>query len=206
VTSRQRPTEQPSGNDHEAAGGKPMRADARRNRARVLEVAEEVFATKGTSASTEEIAKAAGVGVGTVFRHFPTKESLLEAVFVRRMRRLADEADALSTADDPGTAFFSFFARVVEQSATKNAFGDALAEAGVDVRAVASGVGVDFRAAIGALLDRAQRAGAVRDDVAIPEVLIILLGASRAAEAAGGKDPALRDKALAVVLDGLRPR
>ena len=113
---------------------RPLRADARRNRARLLDVAEAVFAAKGTSASTEEIAREAGVGIGTVFRHFPTKEALLEAVFVGRLQRLADEAEAHLDADDPGAAFFAFFGSAVEQSATKTAFADALAQAGVDVQ------------------------------------------------------------------------
>jgi AcrR family transcriptional regulator len=82
------------------SAAKPLRADARRNQARVLETAEAVFAAKGTAASTEEIARQAGVGIGTVFRHFPTKEALLEAVFVGRLRRLADEVDALAAAKD----------------------------------------------------------------------------------------------------------
>src|SRR4051812_5490623 len=92
-----------------APGGRPPRADALRNRARVLTAAEAVFAARGTSASTEEVAREAGVGIGTVFRHFPTKEALLEAVYVARLRRLAEEADALVSADDAGEAFFTFF-------------------------------------------------------------------------------------------------
>lgn len=74
---------------------RPLRADARRNRARLLDVAEAVFAEHGVTVSTEEIARTAGVGIGTVFRHFPSKEALLEAVYVARLRRLADDAAAL---------------------------------------------------------------------------------------------------------------
>ena len=184
--------------------GRPLRADARRNRARLLDVAEEVFAAKGTSASTEEIARAAGVGIGTVFRHFPTKEALLEAVFVGRLRRLAEEADALAAGDDPGAAFYTFFSRVVDQSPTKNAFADALTEAGVDVRSAASEAGQDVLRALAGLLDRAQQAGAVRADVRAPEVIALLIGAPRAAEYVG-PDDALRARTLAVFLDGLRP-
>jgi len=185
--------------------GKPLRADARRNRARLLDVAEEVFAAKGTSASTEEIARAAGVGIGTVFRHFPTKEALLEAVFVGRLRRLAEEADALAAGDDPGGAFYAFFSRVVDHSPTKNAFADALTEAGVDVRSAASEAGQDVLRALSVLLDRAQHAGAVRADVRAPEVIALLIGACRAAEYVGADD-ALRARTLAVFMDGLRPR
>jgi AcrR family transcriptional regulator len=184
-------------------GGRPLRADALRNRARVLEAAEAVFAAHGTAASTEEVARRAGVGIGTVFRHFPTKEALLEAVFVTQLGRLATEADALMGAGDPGEAFFAFFTRVVGHAATKNAFTAALAEAGVDVRATTAETGRELRRALGALLDRAQDAGAVRPDIGLPEVLALLVGASRAAEHVG-TDYEVRERTLAVVFDGLR--
>jgi AcrR family transcriptional regulator len=183
---------------------KPLRADARRNRALVLETAEAVFAAKGVSASTEEIARQAGVGIGTVFRHFPTKEALLEAIIISRLRRLADEADSLATAGDPGAAFFAFFTRTVDQSATKIAFVDALAGAGVDVENAISQVGQDLQQAIGRLLTRAQKAGAVRNDVGVTELTALLAGASRAAEFVGW-DGEMRARTLAIVLDGLRP-
>lgn len=184
--------------------GKPMRADARRNRARLLEVAEAVFEDKGTSVSTEEIAKAAGVGIGTVFRHFPTKESLLEAVYIGLLRQLADEAAALATAEDPGAALFGFFTRVVDRSAAKNALHEALAHAGVDVLSAAAEVRRDMTDAIGVLLARAQEAGEVRADIGMPELMAILVGASRAVEHAA--DRTVRANALTIVLDGLRGR
>jgi AcrR family transcriptional regulator len=181
------------------------RADARRNRARVLEAADAVFAAKGTSASTEEVARAAGVGIGTVFRHFPTKEALLEAVLAGRLTRLAEEAGRLTASGDPGAAFFAFVTHVVEQSAAKNAFGDALAEAGVDVSQAVSGVGRELKAALDTLLTRAQRAGSVRDDVRVPELLALVAGVSRAAEHSGW-DPEIQTRTLAIVFDGLRPQ
>ncbi|GAA4639768.1 TetR/AcrR family transcriptional regulator [Actinoallomurus vinaceus] len=184
-------------------GGRPLRADALRNRARILEAAEAVFAAHGTSVSTEEVARQAGVGIGTVFRHFPTKEALLEAVFVARLDRLAAEADALMGAEDPGEAFFAFFTQVVGHAATKNAFTAALAEAGVDVRATTAETGGELKRALGALLRRAQDAGAVRHDIGLPEVLALLVGASGAAERVAG-DAAVRERTLGVVLDGLR--
>src|SRR4051812_6945466 len=98
-----------------------MRADARRNRARILETAEAVFAAKGVIASTEEIAREAGLGIGTVFRHFPTKEDLVEAVLLARLGSLARKAAALSE-EQASPAFFTFFEYVVEQAAAKNAY------------------------------------------------------------------------------------
>jgi AcrR family transcriptional regulator len=187
----------------EPAAGKPLRADAQRNRALVLETAEAVFAAKGVSASTEEIARRAGVGVGTVFRHFATKEALLEAIIINRLRRLADTASSLATADDPGAAFFGFFTQAVAQSATKIAFVDALAGAGVDVDNAVSQVGQDLHRALDGLLTRAQHAGAVRDDVGVTEVIALLAGISRAAEHAGWNEDTTT-RTLTIVFDGLR--
>jgi AcrR family transcriptional regulator len=182
---------------------KPLRVDAARNRARVLTAAEAVFTEQGTAASTEEVARRAGVGIGTVFRHFPTKESLLEAVLVGLLGRLAEEADALTAADDAGAAFFAFFAHVVAQAATKNTISEALAEAGVDAKDTAGHVGQELKKALTRLLDRAQRAGVVRGDVGLSEVMALLAGTSRAAESGDG---GVRAKVLAIVFDGLRPR
>jgi len=182
------------------ASGRPLRADALRNRAKVLAAAEEVFAVQGTSASTEEVARKAGVGIGTVFRHFPTKESLLEAVLVALLERLAGEAEELRSAADPGEAFFGFFSRVVSQAAAKQAVTEALAEAGVDARAATGHAGPGLKAALGALLERAQEAGAVRADVGAAEVMALLAGMSYAAGRAGARRDVLR-----IAFDGLRP-
>ncbi|MGI5330699.1 TetR/AcrR family transcriptional regulator [Actinomadura nitritigenes] len=183
------------------SSGKPLRADALRNRAKVLAAAEDVFAEQGTSASTDEVARRAGVGIGTVFRHFPTKESLLEAVLVALLERLAGEARELASAADPGEAFFGFFARVVSQAATKQAVTEALAEAGVDAREATGRTGPHVKDAIGTLLERAQRAGAVRADIGPAEVTALLAGISFAAGRAGGSDDVLR-----IAFDGLRPQ
>lgn len=183
------------------ASGRPLRADALRNRARVLAAAEEVFAVQGTAASTEEVARKAGVGIGTVFRHFPTKESLLEAVLVTLLERLAGEAEELRSAADPGRAFFGFFARVVAQAATKHAVTEALAEAGVDAREATGRAGPGLRAALGVLLERAQQAGAVRADVGAAEIMALLAGMSYAAGRAGAREDVLR-----IAFDGLRPQ
>src|SRR5271168_4009590 len=103
----------------ENSGGRVQRVDARANRSRILDVAEEVFGAGGESASTEEVARLAGVGIGTVFRHFPTKAALLEAVLVRRFDRLREQAEALLNAVDPGAAFLGFFGHLVADAAAK---------------------------------------------------------------------------------------
>jgi AcrR family transcriptional regulator len=183
---------------------RPLRADAQRNRARLLDVAEAVFARKGIAASTEEIAQEAGVGIGTVFRHFPTKEALLAAVFRRRLHQLAAYADTLVEAQDPGEAFFGFFSYVVDLAVSQRAQIDALADAGIDLQTATSDEKLALQRALGGLLARAQAAGAVRPDLGSADVFAVLVGASRAAEYAHA-DAALRARALGVILDGLRP-
>src|SRR5687767_15982259 len=111
---------------------RPLRADARDNRVRILTAAEEVFG-RSPNASTDEVAKLAEVGIATVFRHFPTKVDLLEAVLTLRLERLRDRAIELAGEDDAGAAFFAFFEQVVAEAASKLAVGDALIAAGAVV-------------------------------------------------------------------------
>jgi AcrR family transcriptional regulator len=181
------------------------RADARRNRERILEAAEAVFAAEGASASTEQIARRAAVGIGTLFRHFPTKEDLVQAIVLSRVGRLADEAEALAAADHPATALFAFFARTVEEAEAKQTYSGLMAEGFVDVANAAPELHRRLQRSIGTLLDQAQRAGTVRDDVDVPAVMAVLVGAVRAAEHAGGDDD-LRTRVLGIMLDGLRRR
>jgi AcrR family transcriptional regulator len=189
-----------------SSSAKPLRADARRNRVRLLEAAEVVLAAEGPAASIEAIARHAGVGIGTVYRHFPTKEALLEAIIVQRYQRLLEETETLTTDEDPGAAFERFFTRVVEESAAKKAVAAPLASAGVDVHAATAEVGRELMAAFEMLLDRAQRAGAVRADVSGEEVRALLIGASLAAEQGAGMagGPDVRARALEILFDGLR--
>ena len=181
---------------------KRLRADARRNRDRLLVVAEDVFASRGPAASTEDIARAAGVGIGTLFRHFPTKEALLEAVFVARLQHLTQDARRLSTADDPGEAFASFFRQIISESRTKLPLAAALAAAGVDLTHTAADTKREFNTALELLLVRAQQAGAVRSDMGIRELLVLIVGASHAVQHADSNRE-LEAHAVRVVLDGL---
>lgn len=185
---------------------RPFRADAQKNRVRVLAAAEAVFAAQGVTASTEEVAREAGVGIGTVFRHFPTKEALLEAVIVRRLQRFADEAHDLAadTSADPGESFFALVRRSADQSAAKNAIAAALADAGVDLSVATGPMMAEMRSSLDILLTRAQSAGAVRDDVGINEVIALLIGAARAAASTGG-DQAVLARTVEIICDGLRP-
>lgn len=190
----------------ETGGGVPVqRADARANRVRILDVAEEVFGQGGESASTEEVARLAGVGIATVFRHFPTKAALLEAVLARRFDRLREQAEALLNAADPGQAFLSFFRYLVADAPAKIGIAEALLDAGGDGDGEAAQASNELRQAFGALLQRAQQAGVIRDDAELPEVYALLVGVSRAA-AHQRLDGEVRARVLTVVFDGLAPR
>ncbi|MEU3623827.1 TetR family transcriptional regulator [Amycolatopsis coloradensis] len=174
-----------------------LRADARRNRAKVLTAAEEAFAVDGLAVPLDEIARLAGVGAGTVYRHFPSKEALFQAVVLERIAQFAQEARDLLTAEDPGSAFFDFFKRVVKQASLNRALCDALAETtGLGFKASA---GTDFRSALEALLSRAQLAGAVREDIDGDDLRALIAGCLAA------ERYSLEDRHLVrVVVDGLR--
>jgi AcrR family transcriptional regulator len=185
-------------------GSRPLRADALRNRARVLEAAEAVFAAEGISVPVDLIAERAGVGVGTLYRHFPTKEKLFEAVLVARLVDIAADARARMDAEDPGAAFFAFLRHLVEESASKRDLIQALLGAGIEIEKAAAPAKRDLEAAVSELLEVAQRAGAVRDDVT-PAVVISLVGATCIA-CEQASLPALPGDLLSIVCDGLRPR
>jgi AcrR family transcriptional regulator len=189
-----------------AAGERPPRADARRNRARVLEAARAAFAAEGAAVPLDEIARRAGVGAGTVYRHFPTKEALFAAVVQDRLRQLAEDGRALSAAHaDPAEALFRFIGRLITEAAPKRDLVDALDSAGVDVTAALAGVVSDLREQTGRMLSRAQRTGAVRDDIGITDLMALLSGTIQATQRRPGQgiDPR---RAIAVLCDGLRVR
>jgi AcrR family transcriptional regulator len=173
-----------------------VRVDAERNRRRVLASAEEVLAREGLTASMRAIAEHAGVGLGTIYRHFPTQEALYQAIIADRMERLLAEAQ-----DD--ASFFAFFTRIVVTAAEKKVLADALADAGVDPKAGMGEMAGRMRAAIEALLVRAQRAGEVRADVHLAEVLALLAAASLGAERHQWSAE-LRTKTLDIMFAGLR--
>ncbi|MFF1903037.1 TetR/AcrR family transcriptional regulator [Kitasatospora sp. NPDC058218] len=184
---------------------RPLRADAARNRARLLDTATEVFTTRGVGVPTEEIARAAGVGVGTLFRHFPTKEALLEAVMVRRLEEIAARTAQLAAEADPAEAFFASFRLVIDRSAGKSDFTRALAGAGMDAHAALQESNTVIREQLAGLLARAQEVGAVRPELGLPELVALLAGTSTMTEHLTA-DPAARERIFEVIFDGLRPR
>jgi AcrR family transcriptional regulator len=180
---------------------RPLRADAQRNRARILQVAFEAFAAEGLGVSVHEIARRAGVGTGTVSRHFPTKESLYEAVVLSRAGWLTEQAATLARSDDPGAAFFEFFALIVTEGAANRGMADALAgDACFDLDAAARREGIDVTGALGDLLTRAQRAGAVRGDADTADIKALITGCLARTPP---EDPAARDRMISIATAGL---
>ena len=192
---------------------RPLRADARRNRERILAAATAAFAADGLSVPLDEIARQAGVGPGTLYRHFPAKEALWEAVLHDRLQRLADEAEALHRATtpsapapgapNPGEALLGFIDRLVAEAAPKRDLADALASVGTDVSATLAGTAARLREALGALLAAAQRSGSIREDIGLAELMAILSGILFALRGRSGDQPDPH-RAVAVLRDGLR--
>lgn len=179
----------------------PTRADAQRNRVRILTAAEEVFAQHGPGASTEEVARRAGVAIGTVFRHFPTKADLLRALMKRLLQQVTEDAGELIARHDPATALFVFFERLVARTTANRTVVSLLSAEGVDVPV--AGPLATLRDATGELLTRGQRVGAIGPEVRLDEVMA-LLGSTCQGALTGGWDHDLRRRTLDIVFAGLR--
>ncbi|ACQ81570.1 transcriptional regulator, TetR family [Beutenbergia cavernae DSM 12333] len=178
------------------------RADARRNRERVLAAAREAFAADGAAVPLDEIARRAGVGAGTVYRHFPSKEALFAAVIDDDVARLLADARELATSDDPGDAFLGYLRRLGEEAGARRDLADALAVAGFDAGPSFDTSAPSLQEALGVLLARAQAAGAVRADVGTRDLVALLKGALVAVGVAD--DDGVRERVFAVLTDGLR--
>jgi AcrR family transcriptional regulator len=182
---------------------RPRRADARRNRDRVFEAARAAFAAEGSDASLDEIAGLAGVGAGTVYRHFATKEALFEAVVFDRIEELIEEARALTDDPDPGRAFSSFFELLAREGAHKRDLVETLSSDGIHLQLGEAPIVRAFVDVLADLLGRAQRAGAVRDDIDVGDVMALLTGAAYSICHSRGDDDQTR-RLLAIMHDGLR--
>jgi AcrR family transcriptional regulator len=180
-----------------------MRQDAQENRARILAAAEAVFGARGATGSTEEVARRAGVGVATVFRHFPTKETLVEAALLRHFDHLTTLARHSVASPDPGPEWSALVRTMIKTGATKLALATMLAERGElpEQAAAASG---RLKSAVEQALHRAQQCGVVRTGVTVEEVYLLIRGLSQAS-ATIATQPDILDRAIDVVLDGLSP-
>jgi AcrR family transcriptional regulator len=173
-----------------------LRADAQRNYDRLLHTASSLFSVQGPLASMEKIAKQAGVGIGTLYRHFPTRTALLEAVYADKITDLTTKAQALLSAPVSDEALFSWLQSTVDYSLKYSGFSDmfSLLVEDQDSALIVAG---------SALLLRAQKAGTLRDDVTIMDLLQLVKGV--VVDGSSSRDAARTTKLLSVVEAGLKP-
>nr|WP_232541638.1 TetR/AcrR family transcriptional regulator [Nocardia bovistercoris] len=170
-----------------------------------MEVAESVFTAHGVDAPIEEVARAAGVGVGTVYRHFPTKNDLVDAIVAERMRRLIERARTLAVHTDAPDALFQVVDWIVAEATVKKHLGATDAAPDADKPAALEALAADLRAVLSQLLAAEQARGAVRADIELSDLLMALYGLSAAAEHYSWDMPR-RYRAIANTFAGLRPR
>ncbi|MEV7079019.1 helix-turn-helix domain-containing protein [Streptomyces sp. NPDC093516] len=185
---------------------RPMRADARRNYERLLRVAAEAFAEHGEGASLDDIAKRAGVGSGTLYRHFPTRHALLEAAYLDRVEALAARADVLAAELPPGEALWEWLHELgigmIRMRGLKALLGPAVTEGDA---AGATACGDSVRSAAGRLVRAAREEGTLRADAEPMDVLRLAHGVATASELADGEGRHIR-RYLTLLTEGLRPR
>ena len=189
-----------------SAPERALRADAARNRERIIEAATEVFAEQGLEASTAEIALRAGVGEATLFRRFASKDDLIVAIIETRMGQVLSALDSALESDDPGQALEGWLEWAVQDLAEDLGFFEATGDHCLVAPALAD-VRREILARMTELLRRAQRAGAVREDVA-PQDLSFLISAAASATAkmpVPGLRPDMWRRYLGIIVDGLRP-
>jgi AcrR family transcriptional regulator len=181
---------------------RPLRADAERNRRRLLAAADELFGERGLEVGVGEIAERASVGRGTVFRNFPTKEHLISAVVVERMGQAAARGRELLDAEDPTEALFGYLGEMIARQQTDKALFEAVADellANPEVRSAHTAL-VET---LDELLSRAQAEGQVRRDIGAIDVLMLTKGICQAASAFAQIDPELADRQLDLLRSAL---
>jgi AcrR family transcriptional regulator len=186
---------------HEALLERPMRADARRNYEKILTAARAAFAEGGEATSLEEIARRAEVGIGTLYRHFPNRQALLEALYVNEVQELSRSAERLDEAD-PWEALNRWFEGLIGYLATKRALAAELTNYLAPDAPLFQACRGSLFSAGEPLLKRAQEAGMVRRDVDFSDVLHMVAGIGKNTAA----DPDQIERILRVALDGLRYR
>jgi AcrR family transcriptional regulator len=178
---------------------RPKRADARRNYEKVLAAARDAFAEGGESTALEEIARRAGVGIGTLYRHFPNRQALLEALYVNEVEEVCRSAAELEGAD-PWEALSGWFEGLIGYFAAKRALAHELLNYLGQDAPLFKECRDSLFAAGEPLLRRAQAAGAVRPDVEFPEIMQMMMGITKIP----ATDPAQIEHILRIALDGLR--
>ncbi|MFF3569033.1 TetR/AcrR family transcriptional regulator [Nocardia jiangxiensis] len=181
---------------------RPLRADARDNRAKILAAARSAFDDLGPQANLREIARRANVAQGTVHRHFPTKQALFAAIITDRLRELTELARRLRDERDPGDAFIAFLTATVANARDNRSMAAVFEEAGSTEEMREAGRQMDAELTL--LLERAQAQGTIRDDVDLADVHAIA-AAVLAVDAHPAPDDTDRARRVTIVLDGLRP-
>ncbi|MFE5873372.1 TetR/AcrR family transcriptional regulator [Streptomyces roseifaciens] len=184
------------------ASPRPMRADARRNYERLLTEARTAFTEHGTEASLEDIARRAGVGIGTLYRHFPNRTALMSAVFQGEVDGLLARSRELLASPEPCRALVDWLRACVAHASTYRGLSRALLAAQADEASAMSRCSLPLREAGSVLLARAQTAGAVRAGIDIADVMQLTNAISLAAEQSPD-DPQLPDRLLSLTLQGL---
>ncbi len=181
-----------------------QRADARRNREAVLDAARKLMATDGLEAQMEDIAREAGVGVGTVYRHFPTKQDLIGALAERRFERLAEFAREALAQDEPGPAFEEFLLRCAEHQASDRSLSQVMRDRPEAMRAAAEKAGL--LELTREAMTRAQEAGAIRPDAEAEDVPMLMCGLGTTMPGNDGPFVSATSwrRFMAIVIDGLR--
>ncbi|MEU1091180.1 helix-turn-helix domain-containing protein [Streptomyces sp. NPDC005892] len=182
-----------------------MRADARRNRDRLVGEARILFAEQGTDASLEDLARRAEVGIGTLYRHFPTRHALMNAVFQDALADLIAHSYALARAEQPCRALVEWLGAIVRHAGEYRGLAQALLSASRDDTSALAPCHVPLREAGARLLARAQRSGSVRTDVSIGDLMQLTNAIALAAEQ-NPEDPELPDRLLLLTLQGLKGR
>ncbi len=186
------------------AEGRPLRADARRNVELLIAAARKAFAAEGPNAPLDDIARAAGVGSGTLYRHFPTRLALLEAVYRDNVERLCADGDRLAATEPPAEALVDWLRGFVTVVSEKRGLAAALSDEG-RAQSLFGECHAMINASGSALLDRAKEAGAVRPDVDLADLLRMAKAFALAAETSP-EGPALAERLIGLSMDGLRPR
>jgi AcrR family transcriptional regulator len=180
------------------------RADSIRNRERLVEAATHVFSTGGRQATLEAVAREAGVGIGTLYRHFPTREALVEAVYAAELDDVTDSAPALLDALAPEEALRAWMDRYAAFVATKRGMADVLRASVASGRIATPATRQRITAAIGTILDAGAQAGTLRADAAPEDVTLLLLGTFLST--ADQRDPERTGRMLDLIVDALRVR
>jgi AcrR family transcriptional regulator len=181
---------------------RPLRADARRNREKVLTAARAAFSEQGREAQMDDVARRAGVGVGTVYRHFPTKEALIEALMVDSFQIIAAQARAALAVEDPWEAFTSVLWRGAETMAADRALSEVFASIPGAMESAMPTVG-GLVESMTELMRRAQEAGVLRADAMVDDVPMLMCGIGSATKKEHRCEASWR-RHLTIVLDGLR--